>query len=105
MVYPELTYCYDNIKEIDLNNDGMKEIIYSRNPTFAITVIQLVRGKDVYQCNVKKDIINSVHSLTGISLDYLDCIEVIYDEQKNGFKFSTGPVESKYLRTLTLKQV
>jgi len=88
-----LTYCLDNVKGIDLNNDGMKEIVYTREATFATAAIQVIRGGSVYQCNVREDIVNKIHSLKGISLDYLNCIEVLYDEEKNAFKFSTGPVK------------
>lgn len=90
-----LTCCYDNIKEIDLNNDGMKEIIYFRNTELTSTVIQITRGNEIYQYNVKEDIINKVYSLAGISPDYLNNIQVVYDEKINAIKFSTGPVETK----------
>ncbi len=81
-----LTSCYNEVKEVDLNDDGMKEIIFSAGEAFWIG-IQVNRKNDVYMSSLGADINEKIETLLGRPLGNT---EVRYDESKNAFYFCNG---------------
>lgn len=80
-----LTHCHGTIYEVDLDGDGMKEIVhFDGMPRYIL--IQIKRGNDIYKCDLNEHIEDKVYALFGRDLGYT---QVLYDEDKNVFEFST----------------